>query len=492
MFWIYLWQLKEYHTGRFIDHFRTEKGKSLFLNFSNIFKIILFIYFFTLPLLFFFVVFLIYIAESVKTVWDLFKKKIKKPILTKKTVFLIFSGLFVELFSLLLIYLNSKDVYWFAFWLLVFDVLCPFIVSLVVLLLQPLAVFGRNRIIKKARLKREGFKNLLVIGITGSYGKTSTKEFLYSILSSRFKVLKTEAHQNSEVGISQCILDNLKPEHEIFIVEMGAYNRGGVKLLCSIAKPKIGVLTGINEQHMATFGSQENIIKGKYELIESLPKDGVAFFNAKNKYCVELYNKTQIRKFLYGETAKFMGEEDILGAAAVAKELGMSEEEILRACDKIENKNLASGENLDSRPWARIKMPGIQVKKGINGLNVIDATYSANPDGVISNLDYLKSFPGRKVIVMPCLIELGKASKEVHRRIGVKIGEVCDLAIVTTKDRLNELKEGAGSKVLFMENPREIFKKIESFCKDSDAVLLESRVRNSLESTQKLIKMLEK
>ncbi len=270
-------------------------------------------------------------------------------------------------------------------------------------------------------------------------------------------------------------LDNLKPEHEIFIVEMGAYNRGGIKLLCSISKPKIGILTGINEQHMATFGSQENIVKGKYELIESLPKDGVAFFSAKNKYCVELYNKTQIKKFLYGDTAKFMGEEDLLGAVAVARELGMTEEEISRACDKIEN-----------------KFPGIQVKKGINGLNIIDATYSANPDGVISNLEYLKSFPGRKIIIMPCLIELGKASKEIHKRIGVKINEVCDLAIITTKDRLKEIKEGAGGKVLFMESPREIFNKIESFCAGGDVVLLESRVRNSLESTQQLIRELIK
>jgi len=473
LFWVYLWQLKEYHIGRFLDHFRTQKGKSLFFNFSNILKIILFVYFLALPLLFFFVVFLIYIAEAAKTLLDLFRKRIKKPVITKKTVFLVFFGILVELFSLLLISLNTKDVYWFVFWLLLFDVLCPLITSLVVLLLQPLAVLGRNRLIQKARSKRESFKNLLVIGITGSYGKTSTKEFLYSILSSKFRVLKTSEHQNSEVGISQCILDNLKSEHEIFIVEMGAYNRGGIKLLCSIVEPKIGVLTGINEQHMATFGSQENIIKGKYELIESLPKDGKAFFNAKNKYCVELYSKTQIKKFLYGEASKFMGEEDILGVVAVAKELGMTEEEISRACDKIEN-----------------KFPGIQMKKGISGLNIIDATYSANPDGVISNLDYLKSFPGRKVIVMPCLIELGKSSKEVHRRIGVKIGEVCDLAIITTKDSLKEIKEGAGSKVLFMENPREIFEKIKSFCKEEDVILLESRVRNSLESTQRLIKEL--
>ncbi len=341
-------------------------------------------------------------------------------------------------------------------------------------MLKPFIDIMRNRIIKRAKIKKDRFSNLLVIGITGSYGKTSTKEFLYTILSSKFsgKVLETKEHQNSEVGIAQCILDDLKQEHEIFIVEMGAYNRGGIKLLCDITKPKIGILTGINEQHMATFGSQENIIKGKYELIESLPADGIAFFNAKSKYYLELYQKTKIKKFLYGQEAKFLGEENILGAMAVAKELGMTEEEISKVVAKIEN-----------------KFGGIQIKKGINGINIIDATYSANPDGVIAHLEYLKTFPGRKIIIMPCLIELGKASKEVHKRIGKKIAEVCDLAIITTEDRFKEIKETAGGKALLIENPKEIFKKIKSFLEGDlssealakeDVVLLESRVPTQL------------
>ena len=110
----------------------------------------------------------------------------------------------------------------------------------------------------------------------------------------------------------------------------------------------------------------------------------------------------------------------------MARELGMTEEEISKGVNKIEN-----------------KFGGIKIKKGINGINIIDATYSANPDGVIAHLEYLKNFSGKKIIVMPCLIELGKASKEVHRRIGKKIAEVCDLAIITTKDRFKEIKEGS-------------------------------------------------
>jgi UDP-N-acetylmuramoyl-tripeptide--D-alanyl-D-alanine ligase len=465
LFWIYLWQLKEYHTGRFLDHFRTDKGKNIFLNPLFILKLILVCLFFYYDLLVFFSVFFIYLIEAPKTLVDVLRKKLKYPVLTKKTILLVFIGLLVEVIFIFLLLLFNFNKYLAdaIFILLVLDVFNPAIVSLIVLMLQPFAVLGRNRILKKAKEKRIGFPNLLVVGITGSYGKTSTKEFLYSILSEKFRVLKTKEHQNSEVGISQCILNDLKAEHEIFIVEMGAYNRGGIKLLCDITKPKIGILTGINEQHLATFGSLENIIKTKYELIESLPSDGIAFFNAKNKYCPDLYNKTGIKKYLYGEKAAFSGAENILGAVAVAKELGMTEEEITKAVNKIEN-----------------KFPGIKIKKGINNLTIIEATYSANPDGIIAHLEYLKTLPGRKIIIMPCLIELGGASKEVHKKIGQKIAEACDLAIITTKDRFKEIQGIAGKKAVFIENPKEIFEKIKGFCQPEDVILLESRVPSQL------------
>ncbi|MDD5145291.1 MAG: Mur ligase family protein [Candidatus Pacebacteria bacterium] len=435
LFWLWLWQLKEYHIGRFLAHFETQA-----------------------------------ITKIISSFW-----RIKLPKFTGKTAVIFISEIIAA---------TALSLY-FKFAILFLILFAPVFSSAIVLLFQIPTVFLRNRIIKKAKIKIRQFPNLLVIGITGSYGKTSTKEFLYSILSEKFKnkVLKTKEHQNSEIGISQCILADLEQEHEIFIVEMGAYNRGGIKMLCDIVRPKIGILTGINEQHMSTFGSLENIIKGKYELIESLPADGVAFFNAKNKYCLELYNETlrrlPVKAILYGQNATFFGEENILGAMAAAKELGMADAEIKAAVDRIEN-----------------KMPGIKIKEGIGGLKIIDATYSANPDGVIANLEYLKNnFSGKKIIVMPCLIELGKASKEVHTRIGKKIGEVCDLAIITTKDYFKEIKEAAFAsaiaeamagkeatasqrkpEILFLENPKEIFAKIMGVVKEGDAVLLESRV----------------
>jgi len=517
LFWLYLWQLKEYHIGRFLDHFRTEKGKQLLINKLLIFKItLIFILFpiwfvsnrFDLDWILLYVItasliiLSLYFIESFQTFRNIFRKELKKPVLTKKTFFLILCGLGLE--GLFLFALLQLEIFFllFTFSLLMFDILTPIIISAVVLLFQPLAVLGRNQIIKKAIKKREQFKNLLVIGITGSYGKTSTKEFLYTILSEKYNVLKTAEHQNSEVGISQCILNDLKPEHEIFVVEMGAYNRGGIKLLCDIAKPKIGILTGINEQHMATFGSLENIIKGKYELIEILPADGLSIFNGDNPYCLELYQKTTIKKKVYSLQSSILGrtadiwayniraEKDfitfevttgdemvdfgvsllglhnisnILAAVCCAKELGMSLEEIAQGCQKIKPEQGA-----------------MTLSKAKSGLNIIDSTYSANPEGVISHLDYLKIWPSKKIIVMPCLIELGMVSKEIHRRIGQKISEVCDLAIITTKDRFKEIQEGAGEKAVFIENPKEIFEKIKTFCKEGDIVLLESRVPKQL------------
>ena len=437
LFWLWLWQLKEYHLGRFLAHFETQKFKKV-----------------------------------VSSFW-----RLKYPNFTLKIVVIFTASIVLEI--LLLFYFP-------LYWVIIFTAI---LVPIVLLFFQLIAVIWRNFVIQEAKKRRAEFKDLVVIGITGSFGKTSTKEFLTTILEEKFgedKVLKTKEHQNSEMGISWCILNELKAMHKIFIAEMGAYQKGGIKLLADIVKPKIGIVTGVNEQHLSTFGSMENLLsaEGGKELIESLPRsepkvllrglpiDTMAFFNGKNEHCRDLFaelrsSHTNVKKFLYGEDAKNFGEENLFGAILVAKELGMTDEEIAKAVEKIEN-----------------KLPGMQIKKGIQGITIIDSSYSANPTGVMAHLDYLKTHSGKKVIVMPCLIELGLKSKEIHKRIGQKITEVCDLAIITTADRFLEIKEGARGKAVLMENHKEIFEKIEEFCQEGNTLLLEGRVPD------KLIKML--
>lgn len=525
LFWFYLWQLKEYQVKRFIDHFRTKKGEKLIFDKMNILKIIILACFLFIsdPLIGFYLVlalFLIYFLETTKALADLFIGNLKIPVLTKKAILLAFLSFLVQILIIgvfvwqnVLRSFQSQCIFQSAiqktgpfFWLLVFDLISPLIASLIVLALQPFSVLLRNKIINEAIKKREEFKNLIVIGITGSYGKTSTKEILYSILSYKFSVLKTKEHQNSEIAIAKTILSDLTEKHQIFIVEMGSYGKGGIKKLSEMVKPKIGIVAGINEQHLALFGSMDNLIsaEGGIELAQRLPESGTLILNGNNSRIALIYKKpvffakhifisTKEKADFWAEDIKvyrdyiyfkaFTGEEkedfsvnlsgahnveNVLLAIAVAKELGMSLKEISSACKNI---NLEQG--------------GIKIYKK-RDINVIDSSYSSNPDGVLADLDYLLLYSQKKVIVMPCLIELGPATSGIHRKIGKKIGKVCDLAIITTKDRFKEIKEGAmnsGMKeenIIFMEDPEKIIDKLSQFLNKEDAVLFEGRVPKKL------------
>ena len=466
LFWLWLWQLKNYHLGRFKAHFEGQKIKKL------------------------------------TAAWY----RAKLPLATKKTILIANLWFLAQGVFFWAIFSQPDSV--FRLLILLWLFCLPIIASIFILIFQIPAWLWQIYVMKKAQAKRKQFKNLVVIAITGSYGKTSTKDFLSIMLSEKFSTLSTEKNINAEIGIAQTILQKLKPEHQILIAEVGAYQRGKVGQVCAMLKPQIGVLTGINEQHLATFGSQENIIKAKFELIESLPEQGTAILNGddreikneklkikkynsklKNIKFVSLKEKTDIwaenisiekEKISFtaisqdGDKARFemnlIGQQSIINvlmAMSVAKTLGMTMAEIALACQKIRSNNL---------------------KQGIDGLNILDYTYSANPSGVIAHLDYLKTAWPRehKIIVMPCLIELGKVSKDIHYKIGGAIGQVCDLAIITTQDRFKELKQGAlaaglaQDKILLLEKPKQILEKIKATARPGDIILLESRVPNAL------------
>jgi UDP-N-acetylmuramoyl-tripeptide--D-alanyl-D-alanine ligase len=419
IFWVWLWQLKEYHLGRFKAHFETQKIRKFVFSFHGI----------------------------------------RCPELTQKVAVILTVGIFVEFFFLL--FISNFTNYLFYTILLVSIILAPITISILILLFQIPANILIKRILEEAKKKREQFKDLTVIGITGSYGKTAVKEFLYEILSQKFNVLKTKKNINAEIGIGNTILSELNQKHQVFIAEIGAYERGKIKQVCEIIKPKIGILTGINEQHLSTFGSLENIKKAKNEILECseikidynnldltatdivIGKKFVSFKADGVDFKVNLLGKHNIN--------------NILLAASCAKKLGMSLEEISKACLKI-----------------KPEQGGMKFLKR-NGLTVLDSSYSANPDGVIADLDYLQIYSGSKIIIMPCLIELGKESKRIHKRIGQKIAEVCDFAIITTKDYFKEIK-GENKNILLIENPEDIIAKVRELSNQETVILLEGRV----------------
>ena len=458
-FWVWLWQLKEYHWGRFKAHFETQKLRKLFFSLHGL----------------------------------------RCPKLTKKTIIILASGVLGEL--LILFYFFSLSDYLFYFLLLILLIIAPIIFYLLILFFQIPTLILTERTLNKARKKREQFKDLIVVGVSGSYGKTSTKEFLATILSQKFKVLKTKKHINAEIGIARAILDELKPEHQIFIAEIGAYERGKIKEVCQMLQPKIGILTGINEQHLSTFGSQENITMAKYELIESLPEDGTAIFNGVNEYCSQLYRNTKTNKELCNGNLMQTIVENILNPDIWTEDIGVEKEFIsFRTVSKDGDSayfrlNLLGAQNIEnillpiccskklgmtleeiSKACLRIKpeQGGMRFLKKGNPV-VLDSSYSANPQGVIANLEYLKLYKGKKVVIMPCLIELGPASSGIHQRIGKKIAEVCDLAIITTKDYFKEIK-GENKNIFLIENPKDIVTKVRELSSQETVILLEGRV----------------
>ncbi|HOI60343.1 MAG TPA: Mur ligase family protein [Candidatus Pacearchaeota archaeon] len=487
LFWIYLWQLKNYHIGRFKDHFRTKRGKSIFLNFFYISKIIALILFSFNYLIF--LPFLIIIFEGLISLFKIIIKKFNYPVFTKKTIFLF--TLTILLFVALFKTINYSNIFFLSSKLLLINILTPFIVSFVILILQPFTFLIRSITLMKASNKRKKLKNLKVIGITGSYGKSSTKEFLYTFLSYKYKgVKKTKENFNSEIGISKFILDELNENDNYFVCEMGAYNRGGIKLLCNIADPQIGILTGINNQHLSTFGSQENIVKAKFELIEYVKDFSVLNWD---NYLIKNNKKTFSNIYKYS----YLEEQDIY-----ATDIKIFKDHIeFNACLKNGEKeyfkvNVLGGHNVSNLLGAifvAYKL-GMNLKEISNAAkniipsqggmtiinNFIDATYSSNANGVMAHLGLLNLWEGKKVIVMPCLIELQKESKRIHKEIGKKIHEICDLAIITTNDNFDDLKEEGKEKVIFENNPNKILEIIKKYNKKEDIILLESRVPSEL------------
>lgn len=506
LFTLYLWQVKEYHIGRFLAHFRTAKGKRLFFHPFVAAKLALLTLWFFAPQTATLFLVLLYVGETVLFANAARTKTLVLPALTRKTAVLMFSALFVQSVFLAgaLVYLLSS----LFLALLLFDILSLAIGSVVVLAWQPYTAFERGRVLSKAKEKRDKLKNLKVVGITGSYGKTSTKEFLAHILSKKFVVLKTPEHKNSEMGIAHTILYDLTDEHQVFVCEMGAYSKGGIKLVSDMAQPTMGIVTGVNEQHLGVFGSGMNLFsaEGGGELIAALPKDSTLILNDDSRQLHELapwlqlwnpnfgryiWCSTKAQKDFFAKdvvvakdqvTFTMVGKdekeakvalglvgghnvENVLLAGAAAQELGMSTEEIAEALKDAPSEASA-----------------MTLKEGKNGIEIVDSSYSANPTGVFAALEHIKLWEGKKIIVMPCLIELGSASYELHVQIGRKIGEICDMAVITTADEFSALLKGAKEKgmkeenILLSENPREIAQKILAAANKGDVVLLEGRI----------------
>lgn len=351
--------------------------------------------------------------------------------------------------------------------------------------------------INDAKTKLKAYGNLKVIGITGSYGKTTTKFILTRILSEKFNVVCTPHSFNTPMGVVRTVREHFKPQTEIFVCEMGAKNVGDIKEICNIVHPDYGIITSVGEQHLETFKSVDNVFKTKFELADAVQKkNGKVFVNGDSK---EIINRIEKNKFnIYGSKEDFnyvvknvmsgrngsqfdlfLGDEtltlstkllgqhsivNIAGAAALAYSLGVSAEDIKFA--------VASLKPTEHR---------LELKTSVNRSLLIDDAYNANPEGSIEAVNVLSTFEGmKKVIITPGLIELGDKEYDCNYQLGVAAAKKCDKIILVGKNRSKPLADGIGStdfnkKNLFVVSSfKEAMEVYSRFADDNTVVLLEN------------------
>src|SRR3989339_841801 len=247
----YLWQLKEYRWDRFRDFTSTYQGKTYWLKYRLLWRSIIAIGVAFWPIndaltVKYFLI-LLFVVDLGYNVWKLAKRKLLHPKPTAKAVLIIILSILIEGS----IFVLTRD--WNIFLILL--IIRFFVLSGMVILLGKPTTLLKKRLIKKAKEKINRQTNLTVIGITGSYGKSTVKRFLAHILSSQFRVIVTPGNINTEIGVAQFILKNEFQTGDILIVEMGAYREGEIKMISDMVKPQIGILTAINEQHLSLFGN---------------------------------------------------------------------------------------------------------------------------------------------------------------------------------------------------------------------------------------------
>ena len=296
-------------------------------------------------------------------------------------------------------WLIKDDIISSATSLILFPLFSFIFVFLGVKITSILAYVKRESIIKKAALLLSKSK-VKVIGITGSYGKTTTKEYLYEILSTTYDVAKTDENMNSDVGVALSILKNVKPDTQYFIAEMGAYRVGEIKKICDLVKPTYGIITAIGNQHVGLFGSRENIIKTKMELLESLPADGCGWVNSDSLSKNKMNNKIKSSLIFY----KNQDNESLIGISPcvlLAQKLGMSKNAILNAIANIEK-----------------KVTRATPVMGLKQSTIIDNSYNTSVEGCMHTIQVLgKRKEKRKILVTRGIIELGNEKRSSYDRI---------------------------------------------------------------------------
>ncbi len=388
------------------------------------------------------------------------------------------------------------------------------LINIFVQLTEPLARYKRGRIIRDARTRLEMLPKLKTVGITGSFGKTSTKEILYKILKGKYSVVKTPGNKNTDIGIAQTIISDVERGTDILIAEMGAYCSGEILNSTKLLPLDVAVITVIGKCHLDIFGSIKNIERAKFEITRGLKNEGTVVLNmddsrilkrsksadydvigfsqskisekdSSNREVVNIFDVVwtqesevnftiSYKKEICNMTITLVGKHNIanvLAAISVAIKLGMNLEEIKT--------------QLEKEPVATSHFNILNLKSG--GI-LIDNSYNSNPSSFRSSLEHLRENGNRyNVLVTKGIVEMGRALEAEYEELSELILDICNVVLTSDSLLFDKLKEkGQNRDILlyFTQDSEEINKKIKNYLNDNSTILIEGRVN---ESTYNLI-----
>jgi UDP-N-acetylmuramoyl-tripeptide--D-alanyl-D-alanine ligase len=300
--------------------------------------------------------------------------------------------------------------------------------------------------------------NVRVIGITGSVGKSTSKELIAEILQQRYQTYKNPGNLNNEIGLPVSLLQ-ISEAHEQAVLEMGFYVPGEIELLCDIANPQVGVITNISEVHLERAGSMQAIVDGKAELVESLPADGHAILNFDDVHVRSMADRTKAQVFYYGlspEADLWANQVEGLGLAGIRFVLHHEAESFhvrvpLLGRHSVHTALRAAAVGLvEGLTWDEV-LAGLQhtvsqlrlvAVNGPGGSILLDDTYNAAPPSVLAALNLLEELEGRRIAVLGDMLELGEFEERGHRMVGARAAEVAD-QLVTVGERARWIGEEA-------------------------------------------------
>ncbi len=441
-----MFQQNSYYPSRYFKWLKTSCSASSL--FSSIFLIAALIMTVTELYVVLLIISVLELAVRTMRHFNIQKTSIKKLVYTPRVKRIIFTAsTLLLLITLLAVFVPVGSIF-FAFLLLILTHFPAAIMLLSNASNSPVEKSINNKYVNDAKRILNLHRDLLTIGVTGSYGKTSVKFILNRILSEKYNVTATPESFNTPMGIVRTVREHMKPQTQIFIAEMGAKNIGDIKELCDLCHPSTGIITAVGPQHLETFGNVDNVANTKFELADACLKnpDGkiyvnfdsvpaaeraakitdkdkcISFGTSKSvdcraediKYSPEGTSFTVFYKdHKFQLSCKLLGKHsvtNILGAVAIALDLGVTEQDIRFA--------VASLKPAPHR---------LEIKPFLNGSVLIDDAYNSNPEGCLEAVRVLGSFEGmRRIIVTPGLVELGDKEYEYNFALGTETTKYCD------------------------------------------------------------------